>query len=265
MENTQQPTLEPIHSSLSNTKIPLVLIYNGFDSAKTWEQVLPHLPQWVAPMVYDRQGYGTRFSKTQFREPVDLVKEGVEELDQVIEQNLGTSQPILIWGHCIGAAMGLVWAAKHPSRVKALVAEAPGFFSNEELADKSEWLLHKQRKLPEKFVQHFDYMHGEGTAPIIWDRICSHRSSYIINPSYTILPQINNISIPVLILQGTRDIYFDPEHAQVGADVMEQARIEVIHRGSHDLHLDDPLGITSRVSRFFSSVIETDLTPSLLD
>lgn len=233
----------------------MVLLYNGFDSAKTWDQVVPFLPDWVEPILYDRAGYGARFSKTEFQEPGDLVQEGVEELDQLINQRLGQNQPLVIWGHCIGAAMALVWAAQNPQRVRAVVAEAPGFYSNQDLADKSAWLLNKERQLPEKFVQHFELMHGEGTSSIIWDRICSHRSSYIINPAYTILPAIDRLSVPVLILQGTRDIYFDPDHAQVGADRMEQARVDIIPKGSHDLHLDDPEGITKRVNRFLTEVM----------
>jgi len=237
-------------------KLPLVLLYNGFDSAKTWEKVIPLLPEWIEPIVYDREGYGSRFDKSRFHEPKDLVREGVEELDHIIREKLGDTQPLLLWGHCIGAAMALVWAAKHPYRVKALVAEAPGFYSNPELADKSAWLLSKERKLPDKFIAHFDHMHGEGSTSIIWERICNHRSSYIIHPEYSILQDIEHFPSPVLILQGTRDIYFDPEHAQVGADLMVQAQVEIVPKGSHDLHLDDPIGITQRAVAFFSRALQ---------
>jgi len=238
--------------------VPLVLLHNGFDSAKTWDPVFPHLPKWVQPMAFDREGYGTRFDPEHHRDPVDIVEEGVQELDTFVNEHIGPDKTFFLWGHCVGGAIGLVWAQRNPGRLLGFVGEAVGFDSDEKLAAKSAWLLSDLRDLPETYRRQFEAMHGEGQGDIIWSRICNHQGSYIMNPEYSIIPEIAGLSVPSFFLQGTKDVYFTPEYCRRGVQGLPNARVEIIEKGSHDLHLQDPEAISRRAISFLEEVLKED-------
>ncbi len=231
----------------------LVLLHNGFDTARTWEPVLKHIPHNIRIIAYDRQGYGSRFFPGHTRQPADIVEEGIDELSRMIDSLVSPDRQVYLWGHCVGGAIALAWAGRNPGKVHGIIGEAVGFSSNQKMSERAGRLLRDYNELGQEYQNHFEKMHGKN-ARDFWDLIRAHKTSYIMDPNYTIVPDVVNIRAPVLLLQGDRDIYFTPEDCEQWASSIPRARVRLVSGGMHDLHSQNPEGIANLVMQFLESV-----------
>lgn len=213
----------------------LVLLHNGFDSSRTWENLLPRLATTHRVTAYDRAGYGGS-DPAPFTG--DIVAAGAAELVRVLDA-LGIDRALLA-GHCLGAAIALDCAVRYPARVRGVVAEACGFYGDRETVAKCDLVFRPWETLSQKTRQTLIAMHGAERAEAFWRASCSYTDGYVMHPQYDLRPRLARVACPVLVMAGEEDFFFTPEHTRSGAAALPAAQLVLLPGIGHDVHGEVP-------------------------
>jgi 3-oxoadipate enol-lactonase len=98
---------------------PLLLIHELGGSLEFWDPVLPALQKAFRVLRYDLRGFGMS-EKVRTLSIDDMVGDIAGLLDAV-----SITEPCHLVGPALGAGIALAFAARHPSRVRRLVASSP--------------------------------------------------------------------------------------------------------------------------------------------
>jgi pimeloyl-ACP methyl ester carboxylesterase len=228
---------------------PLVLLHNGFYSTATWDPIRNRLAEHFRVIDYDRFGYGKSTKRETMTDDEDVIDEGVQELEAVIE-TLGLEEVNLI-GHCLGGAIALVYTARRPERVAKIVAAAVGYHGGLKMLVSTDMTFVPFEQIDAILKNRLITMHGEAYARKLWALLRSHKNSYIMNEHYDIRKEVFRIRKPLLIANGDRDFYFDVAHALSIYDKMrKRADLWIVPSAGHDLHMDHPDLFIDEVLRF---------------
>jgi pimeloyl-ACP methyl ester carboxylesterase len=121
--------LEFQHASVAVEGRPtLVFLHEGLGSIALWRDFPAALAQRTGcrTLVYSREGNGFSDPLTATRIPRYMHHEALEVLPELLDA-LAIGEVVLV-GHSDGASIALLFAAAHPSAVRALVLEAPHVF-----------------------------------------------------------------------------------------------------------------------------------------
>jgi pimeloyl-ACP methyl ester carboxylesterase len=210
----------------------VVLLHQGLGSVRSWQEQMPILAKAGYHVVaYDRWGYGGSDSRPALDLPNFTTD--INDLGSLL-QMLGIRRAALV-GHSDGGTIALYYAAQNPRQVICLVTIAahiyvepkmvPGIlrvkqaFDSDERFRKGMQLAHG-RKYEEVFHNWFDG----------WHRIESLR--------WDMRPILNQISCPVLVVQGDEDEHASPQHARDIADGIPGAELWLI-QGAHHMLLNE--------------------------
>jgi len=127
-EQRRQLTVENIPIALidQGSGPPTLLLHGIFDSADTWQEVIPQLQGSLRCLVPDLPGFGQSGEARDF-------DGSLPHLAQFIEHLLAAARvdgPVNVVGFDIGATYGLAWAVSHPERVRRLAILNSNFFSD---------------------------------------------------------------------------------------------------------------------------------------
>ena len=100
--------------------IPLVLVHGGFESRRTWDDVVPHLADSFRVLTYDQRGYG----QSEASSGQGGIRKHVGDLAALIE-HLGLS-PVWAVGQSTGANIVLRLAGERPDFLQGIIAHEPG-------------------------------------------------------------------------------------------------------------------------------------------
>jgi pimeloyl-ACP methyl ester carboxylesterase len=101
---------------------PVLLIHGNCSSAAFWEPLARHLPPALRLIAPDLRGYGG--SETA---PVDATRGLSDFADDVAAalDALAVNEPVVVAAHSMGCGVAMQLLVDHPTRVKALLLEAP--------------------------------------------------------------------------------------------------------------------------------------------
>jgi len=213
----------------------LVLLHDGFFSSMSWDSVRVKLSENFNILDYDRFGYGNsdKFNEVLNEDIIDL---GVEELFLITEK-LKFDKFNLI-GHCLGGAIAALFTKKYPEKVKRLVLESTGFFSDPKILVKSDWTFKPFNQIHIKLKNKLIKMHGNVYAEKFWDVIRNHDRSYIMNHDYNILNDLKSINCHVLLINGDRDFYFSIEHTLEAYKRFKKSLLWIVPGCNHVPHIE---------------------------
>lgn len=232
----------------------LVLLHNGFFSARSWEPLLPLLETEFTCLAWDRRAYGR--SEGDLGRPGSIA-EGVEELEALLAQaaRLGVDTGRAhLWGHCLGAAVAVHWAAARPERCASLALEALGYFSSPRIRRRVNQVCRPWDELPDSFHAAMRQMHGPDRAPLVWAAIARQDRLYVADPDYDLRPRLAGLAaagLPIFAAAGDRDVYFDPSHAAEGA-AAAGAELWLPRDCGHDIHRERPAAVHARWRAFLA-------------
>ncbi len=234
------------HSTGQGT--PIIFLHNGFYSSATWENIRNVFAQYFKVIEYDRLGYGQSSKVDELHD--DLVLDGVIELENIVNKlNL---EKFNILGHCLGGAIGLKYALKHPEKVIKIVAESVGFYSTEETLRKTDWSLIDYEYLDEVLKNNLEKMHGKEYMVKVWNMMKNYRKSYIMSKNYDIRNDLKKLKTPILIINGDRDYYFDINYpTQIYKMLKNNAQLFIAPNAGHDVHVDTGELFIQSVIKFF--------------
>ncbi|MFZ5898242.1 MAG: alpha/beta fold hydrolase [Bacillota bacterium] len=214
---------------------PVVFLHNGFWSSKTWDKIMPYLGEDYRIIAYDRYGFG-RSARRQRIEP-ELLHNGVEELAAVLEHL--SLEKVHLCGHCLGGAIALLFASRYPDRVKSLVAESVGYFSNDVTIQKCEETFVPFERTSPKNQQFMRDVHGPEYGPELWE-LLRRQHVYIWDRGYNLEDALQKVPCPVLIISGDRDYWFSLEHALFAYKHLNAGQLWIVPDCGHNPHVERP-------------------------
>jgi proline iminopeptidase len=72
-------------------------------------------------------------------------------------------------------------------------------------------------------------------------------------PGWTVMDRLSEIHVPALVLAGSHDFLFPPEHQTILADQLPNAQLELIERAGHNPHMERSAEVIEIVKRFLTS------------
>ena len=116
---------------------PILFEAGGGDDHSVWDNIIENIHNVTGTTIitYDRSGFGQSELNPKLKNDVDFgILNGIEELESGLSK-LGFDNEIILVSHSYGGLYNLLYARKHPKKVKSviLIDATPSDFWNEEL------------------------------------------------------------------------------------------------------------------------------------
>ncbi|MFO0741635.1 MAG: alpha/beta hydrolase [Labilithrix sp.] len=226
---------------------PRVLyLHEGLGSARQWRDFPAQIG--LDSYAYSRLGYGSS-DPTPLPRPLDYMEREARDFVPRVLDALGLERAIL-FGHSDGGSIALLTAAAHPSRVEALVLEAPHAFVED--------ISVKSIAAAKTGYESGDLRSRLSRVHANVDIAFRGWNDAWLDPgfrSWNIEWCLKEVRVPVLLLQGEDDPY--GTRAQVDAiarGVSATATVCMIPRCGHAPHRDAPDEVIARTKEFLATL-----------
>ena len=222
----------------------LVFLHDGLGSVGTMRKFPQQLSRnmGLSAFTFDRLGYGRSDIEKEF--PADFMGEAAAFLEDVLD-TAGIKDCCLI-GHSDGGTVALLYGARYPGRVRAIVTIA-AHVCRDELTYGQVLRHHKMYQegtIPDWMVR----FHGDRAAHLL--RCWSEVWQKTLYDSWDICEEIRDINVPLLAMQGSQDAYGLPSQLDGIKCAVPTAEIEMINGLGHFPQLEDPEKVVTRISKF---------------
>jgi pimeloyl-ACP methyl ester carboxylesterase len=243
-----------VHYYTAGQGEPLVVIHGGGGDARTWRDNIVELSEKYTVYAPDLPGYGGS-------QPLDG-KYYIPELSAFLgsfASNLGLERFYLM-GHSMGGGVALDYALKSPQKIKKLVLVSslclgreiafwvrlfsiPAFLRSMGLLTISilkgiKWLA--ERLNPAEFI-----MPLSPASVTIGGNITTLRQQSVVLEN-----RLAEISVPTLLVWGSRDPIVPVKHAYQAAKVIPDCHIKVFEKRGHNVHRDALEDFSSTLTGF---------------
>lgn len=208
----------------------VTLLHHATASSRNWRRLVPSLAGRFQTLVYDRPGFGRSSALADW--PLDYLDQDVADLSALFDA-LSIDQTALV-GHSDGAALALLTAARHPQRVRCVVAEAPHVAVEvPRCPDAVRAYAASVRQSPELQAA-LARDHGEHGLEVMerWARRW-------LDPAFwrwDVSSELANVACPVLVLHGADDPFFSQDHSAMIARRVANGRLHVLPGCGHVPH-----------------------------
>ena len=238
------------------TGVPVLMLHGATDSWRSYEPVLPHLPDDIRAVAVTMRGHGDAPKPERGYRVEDLAGDVVALMEEL---DLG---PAVLVGHSMGSMVAQRIAIEAPERVLGLVlagafgqpqANSPGL--RELRADFGEIQDPIERQLAHEFQEsttaspldpeQLDVFvdETEKVPARVWREIFS------AFPEVDYAAELAATAPPALIVQGGRDELIPREERTVLLGLLPGARLTVYEGAGHALHWEEP-------ERFAADIVE---------
>ena len=225
----------------------MVFLHEGLGSLALWKDFPDQFcrANGLRGLVYSRYGYG-RSTPRPAQEPQtrDFMHHEADVMLPALLARLGIVRPWL-FGHSDGASIALLHAARHGAQLSGIVVAAPHIMV-EDIA------LASIRQAREA------WLHGplrERLAPYHLDVDSAFRSwnDIWLDPGFRdwdIRPEVANVAVPVLAIQGEDDEYGTLEQVRGIRRLAPHAQLMILPACGHSPHRDQAALVTAGAGRF---------------
>lgn len=105
----------------TGTGRPLVLLHGITDSAACWSRIMGELEGEFDVVALDARGHGRSARWSPEMTPAQMADDAAAVIRELVDE------PVVVWGHSMGAATATLLAARHPELVAAVVLEDPPY------------------------------------------------------------------------------------------------------------------------------------------
>jgi pimeloyl-ACP methyl ester carboxylesterase len=223
--------------------VPLILMHGGTGSIEEWGPCVDRFSEGYRVIAFNRRGYGDSTPRETF--PLDFFDEDVEDLSDLLAV-LGLTEPILLCAFSDGGTLALMFAARFPDRVRAMVCAGAHIYVEEKAIT---GLAHAQRV----FEHRIEKMGLKETPQIRSQRAWFERWLHLGSEYLSIENELWRITCPALIIQGTEDEYALISHAERIAHGIRSAELWLVEGACHWIHGGEYAGVfMERILMFFS-------------
>jgi pimeloyl-ACP methyl ester carboxylesterase len=214
---------------------PLIFLHGGTGTIAEWGDTLSHFADKYRVLAYNRRGYGNSTPRTDF--PPTYHRSDVADLLAFLDA-LKLDGPVGLCGFSDGATIALMFAARFPTRVHAVVSVSGHIYVEE----KTQEGLLRAKRLFESGLRRKGV--DEGTAKIqgrrAWFDLWLDKA---FREWFDIGDELEQIRCPVLVMQGTEDEYAEVEHARQIAAGIRNSQLCLVEGAKHWIHGGDQAGL----------------------
>ena len=208
----------------------VTLLHHATASSRNWRHIVPALSGRYRTLVYDRPGFGRSSWLADW--PLDYLDRDVEDLVALLD-TLCIQQTALL-GHSDGAALALLAAARHPQRIRCVIAEAPHVsVETPRCPEAVRTLAAEIERLPDMQAA-LARDHGDHGLAVVrrWARRWLAPAFW----SWDVSDELASVTCPVLVIHGATDPFFSLAHAEMIADRVVNGRLHLIPGAAHVPH-----------------------------
>ncbi|HEX6583618.1 MAG TPA: alpha/beta hydrolase [Thermoleophilaceae bacterium] len=236
--------------------IPVVMLHGVTDSWRSFEPVLPHLPDSIRAIAVTQRGHGDAPKPDGGYLIEDLAADVVELMDDL---ELG---PAIVVGHSMGSWVTQRIAIDHPERLLGVVLA--GSFSGTPSDDPALVRLgHEMAALQDPIPAQVAREFQEGTVatpltPEALDTFVSESlkvPAHVWRATFTGFLEVNNadelenVTTPALLVWGDEDAFISRDVQDGLLDALSDSRLNVYEGVGHAVHWEQP-------ERFAADVVE---------
>jgi non-heme chloroperoxidase len=239
------------------TGVPVLMLHGVTDSWRSFEPVLPHLPDDIRAIAATQRGHGHAPKPEGPYLVEDMAADAIELLDELeIER-------AVVVGHSMGSWVTQRLTIDHPERL--LGAVMAGSFTGSVARDPAlAAALRSLADVPDEITAEYALEWQESTVarPIDPDQMDVFVQESLKVPPRVWAAAFNGfaeldqgldlwgVRVPTLLIWGDRDA-FTPRAAQDGLlEALEEARLEVYEGVGHAVHWEQPLRFARDVTAF---------------
>lgn len=227
--------------------LPVLLLHGNTDTWRSWEPVLPLLPQGLRAVALTQRGHGGASKPAEGYAPADFAADAVAALDA-----LGIGRAVLC-GHSFGGLVALRAALDHPDRVAGLVLAGafPGMKGN--AAIEAFWdsdIRHMDGPLSLDFTCAFQAgCVARAPAPPIVEVAAQEsllcpgrvfRDSVRAAMALDLRPDLPRLRAAALLIWGEADGFVAREDQEAMARAIPGARLLAYAGTGHSVHWEEP-------------------------
>lgn len=236
--------------------VPVVLLHGLTDSWRSFERVLPHLPDSVHAFALSLRGHGDSDRPAAGYRPGDFAA------DVAAFMQARKLERAVIVGHSMGSHIAQRFALDYPERTLGLVLMG-SFFSfqgNAAIAELWEAVAKLGDRIDPAFALDFQQSTiAKGVPQAYLDtvvqeslkvpaRVCRTALQGLIEDDHS--AEIGAIRAPTLVVWGDRDAFCPPSDQDALAVAIEDARLIVYPGAGHALHWDEPERFAADLAAF---------------
>jgi non-heme chloroperoxidase len=244
---------------------PVLLLHGFADSWRSFELVLPHLPESIYAVALTLRGHGDASRPATGYGIRDFAADLAEFQDAM---NLPAA---VIVGHSMGSAVALRFALDHPERTVGLVlvGASPTMGSTAAARQFSDTTVSKltdpvdpalvrgmtesmlAQPVPSAFLD-AAIEAGLKVPALVWK--AAFESRWRLEGDYS--AELNRIKIPTLIVWGDHDVRYPRGEQEALASAIAGSRLLVYHGAGHLLHWEEPQRFASDLTAFVEGLFE---------
>ncbi|MBO0685524.1 MAG: alpha/beta fold hydrolase [Candidatus Dormibacteraeota bacterium] len=237
---------------------PVALVPGTFSDRRTWLKLAGSLAHSFRCLLFDPRGTGASPDPGTPFTPDDLVDDLLAAMDGARIQDAH------LVGHSLGAVVALLAAARHPARVRRLVAIGPTAWVDARLRmvlDHWESVvgsdLDQEAVVRALVLEAFGREAFERLVPAVVRDMLRNPipretlQRYIdCDRRQDLRRHLGRIDAPVLVVAGTEDGLSGPFHARAVAEGVAGARLELVLGAGHTLQVERPAELARLVVPF---------------
>jgi len=244
-----------------DSKQTLVLVHGLGASAERWEHVIPLFADNFRIIVPDLIGFGLS-DKPQ----VDYTPEFFSEFLEKFFVASGTKRPYLV-GSSLGGQISVEYTVSHPNNVEKLILVSPAGVMKQSTPALDAYILAALYPNEHSAKNAFELMEGSGdnidqkiiNGFIERMRLPNAKLAFMstvlgLKNSELITSKLSSISVPTLIIWGSRDPVIPINHADSFVSAIQDCQFFRMDGCGHTPYVQDPCTFASKVLEFLNNV-----------
>ena len=235
---------------------PVLLLHGITDSQRSWEPVLPLLPDSIRAIAVTMRGHGDAERPDSGYRAEDYAADAIELLDE-----LGL-ESVVVCGHSLGTYVAAQIAIERPDRVDALVLEgAPGTpAQNPVIAEVAAAVAELDDPIDPAFVREFQLSTTERPlAPGLLDTFVEEslklpartwRAAFADLLEIDLAERLGDIAAPTLLIHGEQDAIVPRSEQKWLLARLPNARLVTLDGTGHAPHWERPERYATELATF---------------
>lgn len=254
---------------------PVVLVHGIAASLHDWTNIIPDLvEEGYQAYALDLLGHGESYKPNN---PLAYHVEALFEHFTKWLNELNLEPPLLLIGHSLGGYLNILYALRHPQRVRAMVLIDP-FYSLKQISPILRLVGRRphisertMRVVPEwliNFVLGWDPSSATNFSSEARQQIANdykRASPYFVRITRQIpdlTPLLPQVKVPILVIWGERDLTLKPDSFKLMVERLPLSSSRSIPNCGHQPHIGKPAVVNQLVLEFFASTRTVDAKSS---
>lgn len=242
-------------SPLPKTRGQAVLFVHGAGgNGHVWLDVMERLAAQHSPVAIDLPAHG--------RSGGLVAAESAEAYCDIVDKFIDVTQfaPFVLVGHSMGGAIALLYALKHPDKLRGVVLSSTGARLRVHPDTLELW---KQASMGRPVQAYSRTAYSDKTAMDIvrkgWgeQRKTDPRvryGDYVVCDHFDVMDQLHAIRVPTLVLGGTDDVVTPPKYAEYLQAHIPGAQRHMIPDAGHVAYFEQPEAMAQALGRFLEAL-----------